>query len=511
LQLESDSPEQSAGVQRGGWRDSRRPYAVVALVVLVLLSFQTLNRDWSTDYWMYTATLGALRADVRNPQHDMTGTDDPSERFTPYTVGLAAIGRETGLASVTLLELAAFANLVLFLVAFELFVTELTGRRLVACFALIATLVMWGLDPWRWSGFLNLNSIGFGLPWPSTFVTGLGLIAGWALLRFDKSGSSGWLVIVGVAMAVGAVSHPYTAGWISVMLLALVVHRRLYRRDRVIPLLVMTACTAGLVVAWPYYPFLELGSRGDAAYSGVMNVMYRSVALRTVAALPGFFVVFQRFRRDHTDALALMLFGGLGIYLVGAVSDQQSFGRVLPLIMLAAQIGIGLLVADLVERRRPATVPMVTWLAVSFAIGLVGVAPGVVRTVPRSVLPQSLRERPALQSVTTQWSALANVVEPGTVVIAQRNLGLSSVAPAFGMSVVFPGYPSAFVKDIKTRDRDVATFLAASTTDEVRREIAARYGAEAVLCASNGCVREFASGDVIARGPNWTLIRLRLS
>jgi hypothetical protein len=154
---------------------------------------------------------------------------------------------------------------------------------------------------------------------------------------------------------------------------------------------------------------------------------------------------------------------------------------------------------------------MVTWLAVSFAIGLVGVAPGLVRTVPRSVLPQSLRDRPALQSVTTQWSALANVAEPGTVVIAERNLGLSSVAPAFGMSVVFPGYPSAFVKDIKTRDRDVATFLAASTTDQVRREIAARYGAEAVLCATNACVREFASGDVIARGPNWTLIRLRLS
>ena len=132
----------------------------------------------------------------------------------------------------------------------------------------------------------------------------------------------------------------------------------------------MAACTAGLVLAWPYYPFLELGSRGDAAYSGVMNVMYRSVATRTVAVLPGFFVVFQRFRRDHTDALALMLFGGLGIYVLGAVSDQQSFGRVLPLIMLAAQIGIGLLVADLVERRRPATVPIVTWLAVSFAIGL---------------------------------------------------------------------------------------------------------------------------------------------
>ena len=215
MQLESDSPQQSTAVPRVGWRDSRRPYAVVALVVLVLLSFQTLNRDWSTDYWMYTATLGALRADVRNPHHDMTGTDDPSERFTPYTVGLAAIGRETGLASVTLLELAAIANLILFLVVFELFVTELTGRKLVVCFALIATLVMWGLDPWRWSGFLNLNSIGFGLPWPSTFVTGWDSSPVGRCCASTSPVRRGGSSIVGVAMAVGAVSHPYTAGWIE--------------------------------------------------------------------------------------------------------------------------------------------------------------------------------------------------------------------------------------------------------------------------------------------------------
>ena len=57
-----------------------------------------------------------------------------------------------------------------------------------------------------------------------------------------------------------------------------------------------------------------------------MNVMYRSVALRTVAALPGFFVVFQRFRRNRTDALALMLFGGLGIYLLRCRCRSKELG-----------------------------------------------------------------------------------------------------------------------------------------------------------------------------------------
>ena len=206
-------------------------------------------------------------------------------------LGLGVLTRITGWASITTLQLAAIGNLCLFLVTFELFVTELTRRRLAAFFALLATLFLWGIGPWRWSGFLNLNSIGFELPFPSMFATGLTLVVGWALLRFAKSGSPWWLVVVGLGMAVGAVSHPYTAGWASVMLLAArCVHRRLCRRrsPRSVPLLVMAACTAGLVLAWPYYPFLELGNRGDAAYSGVMNVMYRSVARGRSPCSPGF-------------------------------------------------------------------------------------------------------------------------------------------------------------------------------------------------------------------------------
>ncbi|MGH8978298.1 MAG: hypothetical protein ACRDV7_09520, partial [Acidimicrobiia bacterium] len=384
-------------------RGSRAPYVVLGLIVLVLLGVQTLNRQWSTDYWMYTATVDALLEDAGDPPHDMTGSDDPSERFTPYTVALAAVVRETGLASVTVMQLAAIANLILFLVAFELFVTELTGRRLVAVFALFATLVMWGIGPWRWSGYLNLNSIGFGMPWPSMFATGLVLLVGWALLRYDRGGAPGWLVLVGVGVPAALLSHPYTGGWGIVMLLALAVHRRLYRRDRVVPLLIAAACGAVLLAAWPYYPFFELG-RADSAYSFAMQVMYRNVPLRLAAAVPGFVVVVARFRRDRTDPLALMLFGGVALYGFGWVTDTPSFGRVLPLILLAAHIGIGILVADLVERRRRASAPLVAGLVACVAIGLVGAGPGLLRTVPRGLLPESLREKTSLRPITDQYT-----------------------------------------------------------------------------------------------------------
>jgi hypothetical protein len=481
---------------------------VLGLLLIVLLGAQTLNRQWSTDYWMYTATVDALASDLGDPPHDMVGTDDPSERFTPYTVGLAVVVRETGLASVTVLQLAGFLNLIVFLVAFELFVTELTRRRLVAFFALLATLVMWGFIPWRWSGYLNLNSIGFGLPWPATLVTAIALLAGWALLRYDKSGAVGWLVLVGLGMAFGALSHPYTAGWASVMLLAIVVHRRLYRRDRIVPLAIMGLGTVALVVAWPYYPFLELGTRGDEAYSAAMHVMYDRAPLRVLAALPGFVVVFQRFRRDRTDVLGLMLFGGLAIYLLGAVADQRSFGRVLPLIMLAAHIGIGILVADFVERRRPVSIPWIAWLAVSVIIGLVGVAPGLVRTVPRALLPSTLRDRTELQPITARYERLDHALPSGTVIVAEPERALNLIAPAFDLELVAPGYPSAFVKHLDQRTADARAFLAPSTSEAARRAIADRYDVEAVLCATKRCAQTFAAGDEVAHGPGWTLIRV---
>ncbi|MGH8977591.1 MAG: hypothetical protein ACRDV7_05915, partial [Acidimicrobiia bacterium] len=106
------------------------------------------------------------------------------------------------------------------------------------------------------------------------------------------------------------------------------------------------------------------------------------------------------------------------------------------------------------------------------------------------------------------YTELEGALPPGSVVIAETYEGLSAIVPAFGMSVVAPGYPSAFVDDVDQRNRDVSEFLDASTTDEARRRIAERYDAEAVLCVSDECLREFGTGDVIAQGSSWTLLRL---
>ena len=234
-------------------------------------------------------------------------TTDTSERYTPYTVVHATVScaRPASRPS-TVLELAALVNLAILLVRRLRFRDRRSplGRKLAAFFALIATLVHVGpSQPWRWSGLPGTWArSGSGWPWPSTLTTGTRAASRrWALLRYDHVGvRRWWLTIVGVGdgnrRALAPVHRRLRP---ALMLLTLVVHCRLLTAtDRVIPLLVMAgrARRRARRRAWPYYPFLELGSKGNPAYSGVMDAMYQHPWWRVITTVPGFVVVIQRFR-----------------------------------------------------------------------------------------------------------------------------------------------------------------------------------------------------------------------
>jgi hypothetical protein len=119
-------------------------YVPVAVVLGALLVVQTLNRRWSSDYWLHQATLDAFRHNLLHPIQPLVGTHDRFEYYSPYTFTLAVIARVSGASSVVVLQCAAVFNLVLFLVGFRLFVRQLTNRAAVM-WALIATLVLWGM------------------------------------------------------------------------------------------------------------------------------------------------------------------------------------------------------------------------------------------------------------------------------------------------------------------------------------------------------------------------------
>jgi alpha-1,6-mannosyltransferase len=500
------------------------PYVLLGLVLFALMLAQTLNRQWSSDYWVHQATIETFRHHLINPPNELTHSNDPSFSYTPYTFVLALFARITGLSSLAVLQLAALVNLAIFLVTFHLFVTELTRRRLASFFALLATLIMWGYSPWRWSGFLNLNSIGFGLPYPSMFATAVAFAVGWAFLRYIARGARWWVAGIGAGMVAIALTHPFTAVWTAVMLLALLIGRRVFTAARLVPLAIAAAIGIVVIAIWPYYSFFDLMRQGGD-FSGVHEALYRDIPLRLLAVLPGFYIVFRRRQRDHLDPLALMLIAGIVLYAYGGIANDHGFGRVLPLVLLPAHVGIAIVLSDWVERRArasagtatAATSPnpvLVGWIAVSAVIGLIGVLPGLARTIPRPLLPDSIRSRAAYQPITHRYAHLAGALPDGTIIVAE-NPNLGYVAAGFGLGTVAPppGRPVPFVPDVAARKRDARVFLDQRTTNTQRDAIAARYDVGGVMCQRAACVEHFtapaAGGRVVARGPSWTLIDLR--
>jgi hypothetical protein len=485
--------------------DSRLwPYLLLALACFIGLGVHTWNRQWSSDYWVHEAAVETLRHEFGDPPEELTKSDAASPSYTPYTVALAGVGRLTGWSSVTVLQLAAMANLVVLLAGFEVFVSALTGRRRVAFWALLATLFLWGIDPWRWSGFFSLNSIGFGLPYPSTLATGVAFFVGWALLRYAEQGSIPWLGVVVPGFVFVALVHPFTAVWTAIVLAAIAVHWRLYRRERIVPLAFGALAAGVLVAVWPYYSLFELVGAGEGY---VQWALYHRLPARVLAALPGFYVVVRRFLRDTTDPLALMLIGGIAVYAYGAIVDDTNFGRVLPLVMFTAHVGIGILVADWIEARVPPNRVLLAWLAISVVIGVAGVLPGLLRTVPRALLPASTRERQSLQPITEPYDELDGALPFGTIIAAETDT-LQTVAPAYGPGVFAPSRPTPFVDDVPARQATNRRLLALDTPEAERRALANRYDVEAVLCATEQCRDVFADGNVVTAGDGWTLIRL---
>jgi hypothetical protein len=269
---------------------------------------------------------------------------------------------------------------------------RLLGNPHAAFYALVFTLVLWGLSPWRWSGFLNLNSLGFGLA--------LVLAAGPAVAVLD-------------------------------------LHQQPPRHV-------------------PGRPAADLPRPG---------------------ALP---LVLQRLRANRRDPLGLMLLGASAVYLWGWLSGNATYGRILSFVVLVLHIVLGAWFADLELRvrrgaaRRPAAALAYGGIAVLLLVGLVGVSPGLLRTVPTQLLPGSHRSDARLAKVSDRYAFLGDCTGQYEVVLT--DLGFPSLAePTFGGKVVTTGYPIPFVGDKAARDAAVQRFFDPGTGTGERRAILARY------------------------------------
>lgn len=464
--------------------DQRR-YLLLSSSLVVLMTILTFNEQWSLDFLEHAAVVRELATHPLDPVHPLLPIDVPHPYFSPYLLGIAMLARWLDIGTTGAMQIAALFNLMLFMLAFRLFVTRVVRSSNAAFYALLFSVVLWGLSPWRWSGYLNFNSLGFTLPYPSMFAFPVMLLTLSALISYLSKPRPLSLVGMTIGGALVLLTHPITAAAGAVFGAALLAaHFRWRDKARYLAILGAGLLAVLLAVAWPYFSVLDLFSE-SSIYHSSHPALYQKVLQRTFPALVALPILVRRFRSDPRDPLVLSFLGMTAVYLWGFLSEAFTYGRMMPFVMLILHITLGSYFADLEIRARAGSTPIrpvglaYAGLSLLMVVGLIGAAPGLVRTIPHQWLPERLRIDPRLAKISDTYGFLSTCTRQYEVVLT--DLGLASMAvPAFGGKVVATAWPIPYIADKQEREADVRAFFGSASAGK-RRAIVAKHDVSYVL------------------------------
>jgi hypothetical protein len=460
-----------------------RAYMALAACVFAAMFVFTINQQWAGDFFEHLAVVREVSRRPWHPRHPVFDINAPHPFASPYLVFAGLVARELRVTPLAVMATAGMLNLLMLLAGFRLFVGAVLGER-TAFYGLLFTLVLWGRDPWLYSGFLHLKILGFVLAYPSIFGMAITLLSFYAYVRYLEQGSWRWgaLVVCGAVLVV--LSHPITSIVMAVGFVTLSVPALASQRSRALKLgAVVTAASLLCAAAWPYYPWVSLILFGSRIYRDPNVRVYESVLQRTWPVLVAFPFVWRRWSGNPRDWLSWFVAALLALYALGAILQNGPLGRVLSALVLS----LHLVLADAAARaearwiaaNRPTALRVLRASVALVAIaGLVNIAPGLIRLVPRGLLPSSLLRDPRLARQLDLYSPVLSFIGPDDVVMADESAAL--ILPGLAGKVVGFTAPEAFVPDELVRREAVGRFFGPATTDD-RRALLAAYHASFVV------------------------------
>jgi hypothetical protein len=462
-------------------------YAMVWLIPALTLAWRIAGGTLGWDLFEHAAAVRELATHPFQPGNPILLVDLPHTLFSPYSLLAAAIVRLSGADPFDVLSIAGFVNAVILAAGFRAFVRIFTKSDLALILSAAFALFLWGsaplhlgVDPWVWSGFLNLDSLSYGLPYPSAVAMGLAFFALSLLATFLQRGGRLRLAAAVVIQALVVVLHPYSALFIVIGLAALIVAygSRLEVRRSVAA---VAAIATGTVVcfAWPYFSIVQLLTGQVGAFDWEQRAMYSAVVLRIFPALVGLPFLALRFRADRRDPLA-WLFGGLSaVYVVGVLTAHYTLGRELPYVMICLDIALAIGFAGILSRA-PDPEPRQGRLASLPVRGIVAAC----------LLPVVLLGSAAVVEVLTTGETHADV-EGLARLTSQYDVVLADHAsypavPTWGGKLVAWYGALGFIPDIVERRSQAAAFFDPSETLDERLALLRQYGVRWVLYGRNG-------------------------
>ena len=488
-----------------GWR-----FGVVSVLGFVPVLLETVRgTNEIFDFWEHAATVHQLMLHTTNPGNALLAIHTPSAFFSPYALLVALGAKLTGAGPVHALAAAGLVNYWLLIAGLWWFTRVFSDRRQAPFYTLLFVWLLWGVNPWKYSGFFHLRALSAVIAYPSTFATALGMLTA-ALWHSNQSrrGRAQWLAVAltAVGLAVVVLTHPIAGTATAAALVAISLTTA--GRGRSLVLLIAVAAGAGLLcLAWPYYPVLHLLSNEDV-YDPSNATMYSSWIERifpVLAALCLFFYDTGTLRRARLGIYCAVL---LVVFVYGDLSRHYSDGRVISYIVIGAQIGLADLAAAL---ERPALERLRgRWLVVvAGAIAVLAIAEVYnMRGGFRGSLPGTGAE----PTVYGAYRAAVSGLPPDATVLTPLNQGLEATIPVYAGRLVATHRPLAFVSDQGERQQAVSAFFSAQANDGYRREMIARYDVRYIVVpasppASVAQVEQL--GSVIRRGTAFDTIAVK--
>ncbi|MFF4410308.1 hypothetical protein ACFY2W_35325 [Streptomyces sp. NPDC001262] len=463
----------------------RRAATAAALLLAVLLLLMVVRLPWSGDLGMHGAVLERLRTDLFHPGNPLVDADTPSPYYSPWTVLLALLASVTGWSTFAVLRLAGLAGLVVLGSGIRAFVRTFSRARTAVPLALLCVLLLYGVRLFAWSGVPGLTSLALTLAYPSTLALGMALHL-WALLR--TAVAKAWrlpaFAALGLLLALVLLIHPFTGAVALLGVAAVLLGARPWPgRTVLLRAAVGGAVTVAVLLLWPYYSFFSL--LGPSGLDAVHRPLYGRLPQKFCLVALGGAALVLRMRRDRRDPLVLLCALGLTVFAAGWLSGHYAWGRVLPAVLLPAQLALALETAAAVEsggpRRRRVLAAVTATALLAGAWTQAGVVSYVLR---REAVPPVLRGAPAI-ALWPRFTWATRRLPAGATVLTDDYYALR-ILPAYGPYTVAPAYPDVFLRDEKQRRDATRRYFAPATSRAERLGILKEFDVRWVLQKSGG-------------------------
>ncbi len=486
--------ESALGVGRRlrAWRPG--PYAVIAALFFVLVNVLAWRNNIISDFGQHASAIERVKADPlhpANPLVDLPGDNSPY--YSPLIVALGLVARLTGLPGWVVLRLWGAFNMAFLLAGVWAFARVLSRNRWVPVFALGGMMLLWGIRPAAWSGFLNVGALTRNVTFPSTFAIALTLLT-WALTAraARERASLRTHTGIGVLTALILLVHPITSVGAAAGIAAIVLGwQRGWDRAVAARWALTVGVASAIVLLWPYYNVFDLA--GDTTVDKFHRQLYgRRLFTWYGLSLVGVPALMARVRRHRLDPLALLWLADIAIATYGWFSGRYTYGRIFGLLLMPPQFALAVELAA--PRPWRAARRAMAWVAGAAACVGLAVQTGAIVEIPFSPVP--------LQHLAT-WSSYrwaADRIRVGDVVLTD-DYRATHVLPAYGAFTVAGAWPdpSLPVEVRNRRSHDLRAYFSPHASPALQHFIAHRYHARWALLDGGQPVP--AGGRVVAAAP----------